>query len=69
MNLIYFWLGLALLLIAAETFVPGAFLLWFGIAAAVMDALQPKWQMRSLMKRQANLLRCSQSGRSLCCIR
>ena len=39
MNLIYFWLGLALLLIAAETFVPGAFLLWFGIAAAVMGLI------------------------------
>jgi membrane protein implicated in regulation of membrane protease activity len=39
MNLIYFWLGLALLLIAAETFVPGAFLLWFGIAAGVMGLI------------------------------
>ena len=28
------WAGLAVLLIAAETFVPGAFLLWLGIAAA-----------------------------------
>ena len=28
------WAALAVLLIAAETFVPGAFLLWLGIAAA-----------------------------------
>lgn len=39
MNLIYFWLGLALLLMAAETFVPGAFLLWFGFAAAAMGLI------------------------------
>ncbi len=39
MNLIYFWLGLALLLMAAETFVPGAFLLWFGMAAAAMGLI------------------------------
>ena len=30
------WAGLALLLIAAETVVPGAFLMWLGFAAGVM---------------------------------
>lgn len=30
------WAAIALALIAAETFVPGAFLLWMGIAAAVV---------------------------------
>ncbi|NLA68717.1 MAG: NfeD family protein [Gammaproteobacteria bacterium] len=30
------WAAVALVLIAAETFVPGAFLLWMGIAAAVV---------------------------------
>ncbi|KLD69968.1 NfeD family protein [Xanthomonas pisi] len=33
------WAVLALLLIAAETLVPGAFLLWMGIAAAAVCAL------------------------------
>lgn len=33
------WAVLALLLIAAETLVPGAFLLWMGIAAAVVCVL------------------------------
>ena len=30
------WAAIALVLIAAETFVPGAFLLWMGIAAAIV---------------------------------
>jgi membrane protein implicated in regulation of membrane protease activity len=30
------WAVIALVLIAAETFIPGAFLLWMGIAAAVV---------------------------------
>ncbi|WP_132999047.1 NfeD family protein [Luteimonas arsenica] len=30
------WAAIALVLIAAETFIPGAFLLWMGIAAAVV---------------------------------
>jgi len=30
------WAAVALALIAAETFIPGAFLLWMGIAAAVV---------------------------------
>ena len=30
------WAAIALVLIAAETFMPGAFLLWMGIAAAVV---------------------------------
>ncbi|WP_242111466.1 NfeD family protein [Luteimonas aquatica] len=34
--IVYAWAGLALLLIAAETFAPGAFLLWLGFAAGVM---------------------------------
>lgn len=33
------WAVLALLLIAAETLVPGAFLLWMGIAAAAVCLL------------------------------
>ncbi|MCF5928474.1 NfeD family protein, partial [Xanthomonas perforans] len=33
------WAMLALLLIAAETLVPGAFLLWMGIAAAAVCVL------------------------------
>lgn len=33
------WAALALLLFAAETMVPGAFLLWFGIAAAAVFAI------------------------------
>lgn len=33
---VVFWACAALLLIAAETFVPGAFLLWLGLAAAAM---------------------------------
>lgn len=36
---VYFWLGLGLLLMALETLVPGAFLLWFGLAALVMGAV------------------------------
>ncbi len=32
----YAWAGLSLLLIAAETVVPGAFLMWLGFAAGVM---------------------------------
>jgi hypothetical protein len=38
-NLTYFWLGLGLLLIAAETFLPGMFLLWFGLAALIMSGV------------------------------
>lgn len=44
------WACLALALIAAETFVPGAFLLWLGLAAAAVWALllflplSPLWQ-------------------------
>ena len=38
-NSIYLWLGLGLALMAAETIVPGAFLLWFGFAALVMGGL------------------------------
>lgn len=38
-NNVIFWLALGLVLMAAETMVPGAFLLWFGIAALVMGAL------------------------------
>jgi membrane protein implicated in regulation of membrane protease activity len=38
-KIVYFWWGLALALMAAETFVPGAFLLWFGFAAAVMGGI------------------------------
>jgi membrane protein implicated in regulation of membrane protease activity len=30
------WAAIALVLIAAETFIPGAFLLWMGIAAALV---------------------------------
>jgi membrane protein implicated in regulation of membrane protease activity len=33
---VYAWAGLALLLIAAETMAPGAFMMWFGFAAGVM---------------------------------
>jgi membrane protein implicated in regulation of membrane protease activity len=33
---VIFWACAALLLIAAETFVPGAFLLWLGLAAAAL---------------------------------
>ena len=33
------WGGLALLLIAAETLAPGAFMLWLGLAAVAMFAL------------------------------
>ncbi|MCE3002997.1 MAG: NfeD family protein [Xanthomonadaceae bacterium] len=38
-NNVIFWLALGLVLMAAETMVPGAFLLWFGLAALVMGAL------------------------------
>lgn len=38
-NNVIFWLALGLVLMAAETLVPGAFLLWFGIAALVMGAV------------------------------
>lgn len=34
MTAVYFWLGLGLLLVAAETLMPGAFLLWVGLAGA-----------------------------------
>jgi membrane protein implicated in regulation of membrane protease activity len=34
-----FWAVAALLLFAAETMAPGAFMLWFGFAAAVMAAV------------------------------
>lgn len=33
---VYAWAGLSLLLIAAETLIPGAFLMWLGFAAGVM---------------------------------
>jgi membrane protein implicated in regulation of membrane protease activity len=39
MTNVYFWLGLGLMLMALETFVPGVFLIWFGIAALVMAAI------------------------------
>jgi membrane protein implicated in regulation of membrane protease activity len=39
MTNVYFWLGLGLMLMALETFVPGVFLIWFGIAALAMAAL------------------------------
>jgi membrane protein implicated in regulation of membrane protease activity len=38
-NNVIFWLSLGLVLMAAETIVPGAFLLWFGVAGLVMAAL------------------------------
>lgn len=45
------WGGLALLLIAAETLAPGVFLLWLGLAAAVVfvglllvPGVEPIWQ-------------------------
>src|SRR5688572_5335270 len=38
-KIVYFWFGLSLALMAAETFMPGAFLLWFGFAAAAMGVL------------------------------
>ncbi|HET9484281.1 MAG TPA: NfeD family protein [Xanthomonadales bacterium] len=38
-NVVYFWFGVALALMAAETIVPGAFLLWFGLAALVMGVI------------------------------
>ena len=31
---VWFWVGLSLALFAAETIVPGAFMLWLGFAAA-----------------------------------
>lgn len=36
---VYAWAGLSLLLIAAETLIPGAFLMWLGFAAGVMFLL------------------------------
>ncbi len=39
MKITYFWFGLALLLMAVETFAPGAFMLWFGFAAAAMGVV------------------------------
>lgn len=36
---VYAWAGLSMLLIAAETIVPGAFLMWLGFAAGVMFLL------------------------------
>lgn len=45
------WAGLALLLIAAETLVPGVFLMWLGFAAAavfvgvlLVPGIAPLWQ-------------------------
>ena len=45
------WGGLALLLIAAETLAPGVFMLWLGLAAAVVfvglllvPGIEPIWQ-------------------------
>ena len=38
-KIVYFWFGLSLALMAAETFMPGAFLLWFGFAAAALGVL------------------------------
>lgn len=45
------WAGLALLLIAAETLVPGVFLMWLGFAAAavfvavlLLPGVPPLWQ-------------------------
>ncbi len=38
-NNVYFWWGLALILMAAEAFMPGAFLLWLGFAGAAMGVL------------------------------
>jgi membrane protein implicated in regulation of membrane protease activity len=38
-NNVILWLSLGLVLMAAETIVPGAFLLWFGIAALVMSVV------------------------------
>ena len=39
MSLHYWWWVVALVLIAAEVVVPGFFLLWIGIAAAVMGVV------------------------------
>lgn len=36
---VYAWAGLALVLIAAETVIPGAFLMWLGFAAGIMFLL------------------------------
>ncbi len=51
MEVVYFWAGLGLLLMAAETFAPGAFLLWFGFAALALagvvflfPGITPLWQ-------------------------
>jgi membrane protein implicated in regulation of membrane protease activity len=38
-NNVYFWLGLGFALMALETVVPGAFILWFGLAGLVMGGL------------------------------
>jgi membrane protein implicated in regulation of membrane protease activity len=38
-NTVIFWLGLGLVLMAAETIVPGAFLLWLGLAGLVMGGI------------------------------
>lgn len=50
-NEVMFWAGLSLLLIAAETVAPGVFMLWLGLAAAVVCAvvllfpgIAPLWQ-------------------------
>jgi inner membrane protein len=50
-KIVIFWFGLSLALMAAETIVPGAFLLWLGLAAGVMGVLlyllpemTPLWQ-------------------------
>ena len=36
----WFWAGLALALFAAEALLPGAFLLWLGLAAAALAAIR-----------------------------
>jgi inner membrane protein len=51
-NNVYFWWGVGLLLMAIETFMPGAFMLWFGFAAAALGVvvllapgIPPLWQV------------------------
>ena len=38
-KIVFFWWTVALLLIVAEIFAPGVFMLWLGIAAAVMGTI------------------------------
>lgn len=38
-KIVYFWWAVALLLIVGEILAPGVFMLWLGIAAAVMGAI------------------------------